>query len=120
VIRKIYLTIGLLLGISGMSHAADIWLSSNTATADSLKVLCGQNGALGSRGRLFSVVVSSGGSATSGITIYNSSYTATGAKFIGPIDTRSQMQLGYQVNFPAGMIYTTTGNAQTQILYQCY
>lgn len=115
--KKIFLT-GLLLGsISGASFAAEsVWLSSNTATADSVKTLCGQ----GTRGTLFSVVVSSGGSATSGITLYQSSWTATGVSTIGPIDTRSQMQLGYRVNFPKGMAYTTTGNAQTQILYVCY
>jgi hypothetical protein len=113
---KRFLGIIALLLLAGSVHAAEsVWKSSNTATAESSAVLCGQ----GKRGHLFSVAVSSAGAAQSGITVYNSSFTTT-TDFVGPIDTRAQVQYGYRTPMVKGMMYTKTGTAQVQILYDCY
>jgi hypothetical protein len=119
--------LGLLTGILLMATSAwsvqQVWTSSNTNTADSLAVLCGMYQVGGTsttlRGILHEVVVSSAIAATT-LTVYNSTYTATTNYSIGPIITGTLGSYTYDTTFPLGMIYTKTGPAQVQILYECY
>ena len=119
----------LLAFLIGMSCAAfaravdmDVWISSNTATADTTLPLCGQylvgTSTAVYHGVLHEVVVSTG--ASGGVTVYQSSFSST-ANSIGPINTAAvAAPFVYDVAFPSGMMYTKTGTAQVQILYQCY
>jgi hypothetical protein len=124
-VKKWILVLSLLfLPCLSFAIAPAVWLSSNTTTTDTTQVLCGQYSTpLATstlHGWLHEVVISSpavGGS----VTIYNSTFTTTGARSVGPITTLVYPnEYLYDVDFPNGMIYSTTGGAQVQILYQCY
>lgn len=100
----------------------DVWLSSNTATADATGVLCGQyvvgTSTVVYHGVLHAVIVST--PTAGGVTVYQSSSSTTAAS-IGPVNTSvTQSPIYYDVSFPNGMMYAKTGTAQVQILYQCY
>lgn len=102
---------------------ANVWASSNTATIDTNQTLCGQYAVNGATSTLHAVVheviVSSAIAATT-VTLYNSSFTATGVQSIGPVMTSSLGSYVYDSVFPNGLNYTKTGGAQIQILYVCY
>lgn len=113
--KKLFIVLALALGLCSVSHAvADVWQSSSTITADTTKVLCGS----GRRGHLYSVVISSPGAAGAGIIVYNSSFT-TSTNFVA-VDGRTIQNPVFSTQFPKGMMYSTTGAAQTAILYNCY
>lgn len=123
--KNLFLTILLLMTFGAVAHAVDmdVWLSSNTATADTTQPLCGQylvgTSTVVYHGVLHAVIVST--PTAGGVTVYQSSYTASGVASIGPVNTTvTQSPIYYDVAFPNGMIYTKTGTAQVQILYQCY
>lgn len=126
---KRFFAVILFLLMTNKAHAVvmDIWLSSNTATADTTQVLCGQYAVGGTtstlKGVIHEVVVSSPSAGS--VTLYNSSFTATAVQSIGPVTTGGISQSSvspylYDVIFPGGLIYSKTGTAQVQILYQCY
>jgi hypothetical protein len=124
-VKKIILLVALLLAFSipVMAVDMDVWLSSNTATADTTVPLCAQylvgTSTVTARGVIHSVVVSS--PSAGGVTLYNSSWTATGVQNIGPDNTGSTVApYNYDVVFTNGLMYTKTGTANVQILYQCY
>ncbi len=126
--KKLLLILGTILSFSALAHALDmdVWLSSNTATVDTMQVLCGMY-AVGSSSVVYhavihSVIVSSTATATTAnLTLYNSTWTTTGTQSIGPINTQAIVpNYNYDVVFPNGLIYSKTGNAQVQMIYQCY
>lgn len=109
---------------SAHAVAMDVWLSSNTATADTNVPLCGQY-LIGISSVVYHAVVHevvvSSAVATTTLTLYNSSFTATGVQSIGPITTSSlNAPYVYDTVFPNGLMYAKTGGAQVQIEYQCY
>lgn len=119
----IFLASFLMMGSMAFAVDMDVWLSSNTATADTTVPLCAQylvgTSTVTARGVVHSVVVSS--PSAGGVTLYNSSWTATGVQNIGPDNTGSNVApYNYDVVFTNGLMYTKTGTANVQILYQCY
>lgn len=122
--KRILIVLGILLEIGAGSYAVTpaIWLSSNTATADTNQVLCGQyvvnNTTTTLHGVVHAIIVSSGTSG--GVTLYNSSYTTT-SQSIGPVNTATvSAPFDYDVIFGNGLMYNKTGTAQVQMLYACY
>jgi hypothetical protein len=122
--RKFLVFLASFLMVSMAVAFLPVWLSSNTATADTLQPLCGQYlvgvSTAVYHSILHEVIVSSAIAATT-LTVYNSSFTAT-SQSIGPIMTSSLSPGGYvyDVDFSNGLSYTKTGTAQVQIIYQCY
>lgn len=106
--------IAALIFVSIPVMAAEIFRSSQTATADSAKALCTE----GKRGYLYNVCVSSAIAAT-GITVYNSSFT-TAVQNTGFVSTASVGCYEYLVGYPSGLMYTKTGTANVTIAYDCY
>lgn len=122
--KFIVFLVSLLIG-SSLAFAADmdVWLSSNTSTADTTLPLCGQylvgTSTVTSKGVIHAVNVSTG--SAGGVTLYNSSWTTTGVQNIGPINTGSVIPtVFYDTVFTNGLLYTKTGTGTVQILYQCY
>lgn len=99
-----------------MADNPSVWVSSNTATADSNQKLC-------TRGRAFfhGVIISSG-VANATLTVVNSTMTPTKSWVIDSSAKGSYFfdTIAVTTNVPAGFAYTTVGTAQTNILYQCY
>ena len=102
-----------ILFLSMPAAARDVYRSSATATPDAAQVLCGA----GRRGHLYGVCVSSAVAAT-GITVYNSSFT-TAVQNTGFITNATVGCQYYQTNYGKGLMYTKTGTANVNILYDC-
>lgn len=104
----------------------DVWLSSNTATADQLKNLCpGINYVIGTstftsgnHGVFHGLCVGTG-VAGSSVTVYNSSATAQNVVAIIATSTPTVCSL-FDVAVSSGLTYTNGAAADIQILYQCY
>lgn len=123
--KRLLILAGLMVGLSGGAFAfPDVWLSSNTTTADSTATLCGQYAVNGTtttlHGILHEVIVSSAIGGT-GLTIYNSSWTVVGVNSVGYINGGAiTAPFLYDVVFPNGMSYLKNGTGQMQIIYACY
>lgn len=112
--------VGALIGfftlfLGGHSYAIDlsVWISSNTATADTTKSLCTTYTA---RGILRGACVNTGVAGT--LTLYNSNATATNP--VAAIDTSTKGCQFYDVAAMSGVTYTNSATANVTILYQCY
>jgi len=116
----------LALSLPGSALQTDIWLSSNTATADTTQNLCkGQNFLVGTstvteggHGILHGVCINSG--APNGtFTVYNSSGTASNP--IAAVQTSTMTSCNfYDVLVSTGLTYSNSSTANVSILYQCY
>lgn len=117
--RKLFLAI-LIAGISGSYVFADIgsiWISSNTATADTTQNLCKpKQGNTTARGLFHGARINTGGAGT--LTVYASSASATSP--IAAINTAAVASLDYDVIVSSGLTYSQTGTANITLLYQCY
>lgn len=112
--KRFLLVLMALVAFGSLAFATDyIAKSSNTQTADNLGVLCGK------RGIVYGVNVSSGGQVASQMTLFNSSWTQTGASKLGPINGQTVGSYPYKVMFSSGLIYCSSGTAAMQILYDC-
>jgi hypothetical protein len=125
--KKLFIFLASFFIFSSFAFALDmdVWLSSNTATADPAGLLCGMY-AVGTSSVVYhsvihSVVVSSTATGAGFLTLYNSTFTTTGSQSLGPINMQAIVpNYNYDVTFPNGLFYVKTGTGQAQILYQCY
>jgi hypothetical protein len=103
------------LMLSSSVMAIDVWKSSTTATNDGVyDMLCPKRA-------VFHGVCTDFGVAASSVTIFNSSFTVTGVKQIGPISTLVADQCKYyDAEMPNGLGYQKTNVAGITILYSCY
>jgi hypothetical protein len=115
--------LAILLLTGGLAQAAQpVWLSSNTATADTTQNLCkGLSNASGffsnNHGIFHGACINTGVAGT--LTIYNSSATATSP--IAAINTGTAQPCSlYDVSISSGLTYTNSATANVTILYQCY
>lgn len=108
-----------------LAVANNIWLSSNTATADTTQNLCpGKTYVVGTstvtegnHGVFHGVCINTGSAGT--FTVYNSSATATSP--IAAINTATAQPCSlYDVGVSSGLTYTNSATANLTILYQCY
>lgn len=109
----------------GLAVGNSVWISSNTATADTTKNLCpgqtyviqGSTVTEGNHGVFHGACINAG--ATGTLTIYNSSATANIP--IAAITTSTAMPCSlYDVQTSSGLTYTNSATANVTILYQCY
>lgn len=106
--------------------APDVWLSSNTATADATQNLCkGVNylvgtstNIYGNHGVLHAVCVGIG-VAGSSVTVYNSSGTALNPITVVSASTPTVCST-FDVSVSSGLTYSNSSTANVTILYQCY
>ena len=125
--KKILLAGFISLFSMGMARAVapDVWLSSNTATADTTQNLCKgttyTNGSStytsGDHGVLHGVCINTGVAGT--FTVYNSSASANSP--IAAINTGTSQPCSiYDVSVSSGLTYTNSATANITILYQCF
>lgn len=122
--KRFLISAALLFCVGSAAFAGDsIARSSNTATADvvgsQVGMLCGG----GRRGILYAVNLSSGGQVGAQLSVVNSSFSTIGTPFYGPISgggTNAPSSLTFKTGFPKGLLYTSTGTATWQIIYDCY
>lgn len=117
--KKIVLLLALisLFQASCFAIRADVWISSNTATADTTKALC--NNTFPSswpHAILHGICVNTGSAGT--FTLYNSS--ASAIQPIAAIDTTAKGCQNYDVQLSSGLTYTNSATANVTVLYQCY
>jgi len=114
--KKIILTMALLLGASLSSMAVDVWRSSNAITTQAtMQTLCSNT----QRG-IFHGVCTNFGVAGSSIAILSSA-TFTSGNIVGPITTLVADQCKYyDVAFSSGMYFFKNNAAVVGILYKCY
>lgn len=98
------------------AFAENVWLSSRTATTDTLGNICGRN----QRGRtlLHAVCVNDAPSGT--ITLYNSQVSA--ANTFAVIRATSAVNAGcieYDVLLSSGLAYTTSATMDVTFLHRC-
>jgi hypothetical protein len=107
--------------------AMDVWLASNTATADSLKNLClpttsyiigTSTYTVGNKGVFHGLCINQGVSASS-FTVYDSSGAASHPLVSVAASTPMPCSY-YDVTFSSGLTYTNGNTANVTILYQCY
>jgi hypothetical protein len=110
----------LMLSGSAFAISTNIFLSSNTTTADTTKNLCvgtvGTFGTWGNHGVIHAACVNTGAAGT--LTVYNSSATATNPIFA--LDTTAKGCQVYDVAVSSGLTYTNSATANVTLLYQCY
>ena len=113
------------MSLPAMALDTDVWLSSNTATADTTKNLCpgqtyvvqGSTYTSGNHAVFHGACINTPVAGT--LTIYNSSATATAP--IAAISTSTGMPCSlYDVQVSSGLTYTNSATANVTILYQCY
>lgn len=91
----------------------EIWISSNTATQQSLIAVCRKSAIL------HGVCLNTTG-ANATMTIYNSSFTATNVFSTGVISGTGTIKCNYyDIFLPNGLSYVTAGTANWTILYRC-
>lgn len=102
---------------SSGAAANNVWLSSNTVTADTAQALCTQPNM--TRRGIFHGACVNRGAVNSTVAIYNSSATAVVP--IATIQTSTAMPCSiYDVLASSGITYTTSSTADVTILYTCY
>jgi hypothetical protein len=109
VIRSLFL----LLLLSSVAKASDVWLSSYTVTADSATI-CGG----GKRGFFHGYCTTVTGSGV--FKVYNSSFT--GAFLTQVIESETNGSLGcktFDIVAPNGLFYVKTTLAEITMLYDC-
>ena len=114
--KKLILFAGLLFApIFAFAVSPQVWKSSNTATNDGNKMLCGSRAILHG-------ICTNFGVASSSTTFYNSSWTVTGvSRVVGPVTTLVADQCKYyDTIFPNGLLYQKTNTANVAILYECF
>lgn len=114
---KTFIVLGLLMFLYSRAQALDAWISSNTATTDSMKVLCG-----GGQKAILHGVCSNYPVASSTMTFANSSYTITGVSIIkvSSLNVSHTECFYYDASFPGGLIYDKYLEGDVTILYACY
>ena len=111
-----FLAFALLGAQTAHAISMDVWLSSNTATADTAQTLCNQQNQT-RHGVLHGVCVNTGAAGT--FTVYNASSTA--ANPIAAINTAAVVPcMFYDVMVSSGLVYTNSATANVTVLYQCY
>ena len=129
--KKILAIIASFLMFSSQCFAldTDVWLSSNTATADTTKNLCPgipysvasssyttNTYTSGNHGIVHGVCINTGAAGT--LTVYNSSATATSP--IAAMNTAAAAPCSFfDVAVSSGLTYTNSATANVTILYQC-
>lgn len=112
--NKLIFALGLLMASTGVM-AVDVWKSSSTAVASTgLQTICGA----GNRGILHGVCTDFA-VASSSMTLYNSSWTVSGVRSIGPIGTTAEGCKYYDTDLPNGISYFKNNTAAVTILYRC-
>lgn len=108
----------------------DSWVSSNTATADTIKNLCpgtstllvnGSTQTWGNRGVFHGVCINTG--AVGSLSVWNSSapVAANAPSPIAVMNTATAQPCSiYDVGFSSGLTYTNSATANITLLYQCY
>lgn len=104
----------------------DTWLSSNTATADTTKLLCSGSSYLvgtstittGNKGIIHGLCIGNGVPGEI-VTVYNSSASATNPIFAVSASTMTPCSI-YDVAVSSGLTYSKTSTANVTFLYQCY
>lgn len=125
--KKLIIALASFFMLSTVSFAlqTDVWISSNTATADTTKNICagipyvvnGSTFTSGSRGVFHGVCINNPTAGT--LTVYNSSATATSP--IAAINTSSAAVCSFfDVATSSGLTYTNSATANITLLYQCY
>lgn len=114
--RKIIAALSLVMIPSFLFAVPAVWVSSNTATADTTKNLCISRSGTSPRGMFHGARVNTGSAGT--LTIYASSATASNP--IAAINTAAVASLDYDVAVSTGLTYSQTGTANITLLYQCY
>lgn len=108
--KTLILTLGLSF-FTSVLWADKVWKSSNTATADTTKSLCGTG-----RGIIHGARVNTGAAGT--LTIYNSRASATLP--VAAINTAALASLDFDVLLSSGVTYTNSATANVTLLYDCY
>lgn len=124
--KALFLAIISILAATSFSFAfEDTWLSSNTATADTTKILCQSTSytvgvstiIVGGHGIFHGACVNTGAAGT--LTVYNSSSTAVNPIFA--MNTAAVVPCSlYDVNMSSGLVYTNSATANVTMLYSCY
>lgn len=113
--------------VFSMAVDNNVWLSSNTATADTTKNLCTAVNYLvgtttitvGGHGVFHGVCVNDAGS-TGTISVFNSSGTSTSPIAVIRATSTVSACKYYDVQISSGLTYTTSAPNDTTFLYQCY
>lgn len=103
-----------LFGLVVRGFAFDVYQSTNTMPNVSFLMLCGE----GKRGFLHGVCTDFL-VAGSSMTVYNSSWTTSNVKVLGPIGTTTENCRYYDTDMPGGISYRKTNAATVSILYRC-
>lgn len=107
----------LLSSTMAFASGADLWISSNTATADTNKVLCPKYPtAKQSHGALGSVCINFTTPGT--YSVYNASGSAINP--IATIDTSVRGCLRYDISFSSGLTYVNSSTANVTAMYNCF
>lgn len=114
--KKILIALSLIMAPMSAYAVTAVWVSSNTATADTTKNLCFPRSGIGARALFHGARINTGAAGT--LTIYASSGTA--ASPIAAINTAALASLDYDVAVSTGLTYSQTGTANITLLYQCY
>jgi hypothetical protein len=123
--KKLFLALGLCFLFQARAHAFQtaIWLSSNTATAQSTSTLCGQYISNGTTTTLHGVLhgVCVNTAAAGNIQVFNSTYTSMSNSLTGVYSTATQEPCNfYDATAPNGLMFLKVGTGDVSILYQCY
>lgn len=112
--KKILVVSALLL--AGNLWAIDVFVASNTVTADTAQRLCPKNYTTRQgHGVLDSVCVNTGAAGT--FTVYNASGAAVNP--IAAIDTAAKGCMNYDVGFSSGLTYSNSATANVTVSYTC-
>lgn len=104
------------LFLTSVGYAYDVWIATNTATADTTKALCLSNSLHGRRRAVVhSVSVNTGAAGT--FTIYNSSAAASNP--VAAIDTTAKSYHEFNVQLSTGITYTNSATANVTMMYIC-
>lgn len=112
--KRMILLFGLLLGLVSLLRANDVYQSTSTTVALDNVSLCNA----GKRGFLHGICTDFAVAASS-MTVYNSSWTTSVSKIIGPVGTTAEGCRYYDTDLPAGILYRKTNAAAVTILYRC-
>lgn len=117
--RKILVALLLIAGPWKPAFATpSVWLSSNTATADTTQVLCPNTANVNTkRAILHAVCVNTGAAGT--LTVYNSSATAVNPLLA--MNTAAVVACAtYDISTSSGLTYTNSATANVTLTYMCY